>query len=84
MSVQVTIDLPKESLSILRITPENFAREMLLVATVKWYEIGRISQSKAAELLQISRAEFFDVLSRFGVSPFQTPPEELVKEIKDV
>ncbi len=57
---------------------------MCLAAAVKWYELGRISQSKAAELSGISRAEFLDALSEFGVSPFQTPPEELEKEIGDV
>ena len=50
MAVKVTIDIPEQVLSIIRDTPERFVKEMLLAAAIKWYEIGRISQSKAAEL----------------------------------
>ena len=44
---------------------------MRLAATVKWYEMGKISQSKASELNGLSRQEFLDALYRFDVSPFQ-------------
>jgi predicted HTH domain antitoxin len=81
MAFQVMIDIPETSFSILRTTPEIFVRELRLAAAVKWYEIGRISQSKAAELAGVSRVEFLDALSRFNVSPFQTLPEELAKEV---
>lgn len=84
MTLQVTIDVPETSFSILRTTPEVFVRELRLAAAVKWYEIGRISQSKAAELAGVSRVEFLEALARFNVSPFQTLPEELVREVNDV
>jgi len=69
MSVNVTIDIPESSFSILRTTPESFAQEMRLAAAVKWYEIGKVSQSKAAELAGLSRAEFLKALGQFNVSP---------------
>jgi predicted HTH domain antitoxin len=84
MAFQVMIDIPETSFSILRTTPEIFVKELRLAAAVKWYEIGQISQSKAAELAGVSRVEFLDALSRFNVSPFQTLPEELAQEVKDV
>ena len=80
MSLQVTIDLPEASFSILRTTPEAFVKELRLAAAVKWYEVGKISQSKAAELAGISRAEFLRALGEFQVSPFQMTPEELEAE----
>jgi predicted HTH domain antitoxin len=49
---------------------------------VKWYEIGRLSQAKAAEIAGVSRAEFLDSLARFRVSPFQVTAEELMAELK--
>ncbi|WP_045222070.1 UPF0175 family protein [Desulfonatronum thioautotrophicum] len=83
MSVQVTIDVPETSFSILRTTPTAFAQELRLAAAVKWYEIGRISQSKAAELAGISRAQFLTALGQFNVSPYQVTPEELAAEVRD-
>jgi predicted HTH domain antitoxin len=55
MSVQVVFELPEEVFSALRRTPEAFVTEMRLAAAVKWYEIGLLSQSKAAELAGVSR-----------------------------
>jgi predicted HTH domain antitoxin len=54
-----------------------------LAAAVKWYELGTISQSKAAELAGVSRQEFLEALNRFKVSPFQVTPEELAREAAD-
>ena len=80
MTVRVSIDVPEEAFSVLRTTPEGFAEELKLAAICKWYELGKVSQSKAAALAGVSRAEFLMVLGRFAVSPFQTTPEELVAE----
>jgi len=64
-----------------RTSPDAFVKEMRLAAAVKWYEIGTISQSKAAEIAGISRYEFLEALSRFQVSPFQVTPDELAEEL---
>ncbi len=80
MSVQVVLELPEEVFSALRRTPEAFVAEMRLAAAVKWYEIGSLSQSKAAELAGVSRQKFLTSLARFNVSPFQVTPQELAQE----
>jgi len=81
MSTQITIDVPDDAFSALRSKPEDFVKEMRLAAAAKWYEIGMISQSKAAELAGVSRERFLEALSRFQVSPFQETPEELSEEL---
>ncbi len=81
MSVQITIELPEEIFSALRYTPEIFANEMRLASAVKWYEMGLLSQSKAAELAGLSRQAFLQSLARFNVSPFQVTPAELAEEL---
>ena len=83
MSVRLNIDIPEAVLSITRGTPEHFVQEMRLAAAVKWYEIGRISQAKAAELAGLNRHKFIEALSRFNVSPIQTTPEELTREFNE-
>jgi len=50
---------------------------------VKWYELGMISQSKAAELAGVSREKFLVALNRFRVSPVQVTAEELAREAAD-
>ena len=80
MSYKLTINIPEDAFSILRTNPDEFARELLFAALSKWYEEGKISQSKAAEIAHISRVEFLEVLKDHGVSPFQVSKEELQKE----
>jgi predicted HTH domain antitoxin len=63
----MTIEMPEGVLTALRKDPEAFARELCLVAAVKWYELRQVSRARAAEIAGISRAEFLDTLGRFGV-----------------
>jgi predicted HTH domain antitoxin len=83
VSLQVTIDLPEDVFSLLRKSPAEFVAELRLAAAVKWYEMGEVSQSKAAELAGVSRQAFLEALRRFKTSPFQTTPEELAREAAD-
>jgi predicted HTH domain antitoxin len=68
-------------LASLRCDPDRFSHELRLAAAVKWYESGILSQSRAAEIAGVSRAEFIEELGRFGVSPFQVDADELTGEV---
>ena len=78
--VRMTIDVPELALAALRKSPEEFAKEFRLAAAVKWYEMKRVSQARAAEIAGLSRSEFLEALARFGVSPFQYSAEEIIQE----
>jgi predicted HTH domain antitoxin len=77
---KLLIEVPEEALALLRQDEAGLARELKLAAAVKWYELGKLSQDRAAALAGMSRSEFLTALSRFGVSPFQEDPEDLDRE----
>lgn len=79
----LSIELPETAFAALRKAPDEFVREMRLAAAVKWYELGELSQGRAAEIAGVSRAEFIDALARFRVSPFQYSADELREELAD-
>lgn len=82
MSVSLKFDMPEGAFSALRKSPVEFTEELRLAAAVKWYEMGRISQEKAAEIAGLSRKAFIFSLSKFGVSPFQYSVEEIKEELE--
>jgi predicted HTH domain antitoxin len=77
----MTIDVPEDAGAALRKTPQDFARELRLVAAVKWYELKMLSQERAAQVAGLSRAEFLLALGRFGVSPFQYGADEVLADV---
>jgi len=81
--MKVTVDIPRGSLSITRERPEEFARSLRIAAAMKWYELGRISQSKAAELIGCSRLELFHHFQEYGVPAVQISTGDLEREILD-
>ena len=80
----ISIQLPETIFSALRKAPDEFVQEMRIAAAIKWYEIGEISQSKAAEIAGLTRSEFINALSRYQVDFIQYTAEELAEEMANV
>lgn len=78
---RIEIQVSDGALASLHFAPDQFSRELRLAAAVKWYESGKLSQSRAAEIAGLSRTEFMDALGRFQVTPFQTFAKELCDEV---
>ena len=81
MAVWVSADLPDDVFSALGTNPENCVRAMRLVAAVKWCGLGMLSQSKAAGIAGVTWHDLLEARSQLKVSPFQTTPEELAREL---
>jgi predicted HTH domain antitoxin len=79
----VSMNLPETAFAALRKAPDEFVRDMRIAAAVKWYELGELSQGKAAEIAGLTRAEFISALARFKVSPLQYTAGELKEELDD-
>ena len=84
MSKQVIVEVPEHAVTMFGGSEASFGREMYEAAVVQWYDEGRISSGKGAELLGLARAEFLELLLRHHVTPFQYSPEELAEELKGV
>ena len=84
MSVLLKIEMPEGAFSALKQDHEGLTRELRLAAAAKWYEMGIISQEKAAEIAGLSRTKFIFSLSKYGVSPFQYTVEEIREELDRV
>ena len=75
--MKLEIDVPDSAFSALRQPPKELTACLRLMAAAKLYEIGHLSQERAAELAGQCRQEFIVSLSRLGVSPFQGVEDDL-------
>ena len=73
----VTVMIPDDTFATVRRAPDQVAREMRVAIAVRWFEQGLVSQGKAAEIAGVSRAEFINALSDFGVSASQESAEDI-------
>ncbi len=75
--IQVPDGLPQS----LKMSDEEFAREARLLLAAKLYELGRVSQSVAADLAGVDRLTFLELLGRYGVAAINLRDEEVQHEI---
>ena len=78
----LTVELPDDVFSALRLAPEEFTREMRLAAAIYWYQRGEISQEKAAAIAGLDRTDFILALARAGVDAFLVDFDDLRRELK--
>lgn len=77
----VSIQVPDSALSVFAHLDDDLGKSILEAAVVKLYELGKVSQAKAAEILGLSRANFIDLLASYRVSAWQYTKEELNEEL---
>ena len=81
MPEQVTLEFPDGAFSAIQLSPTEFAEALKRAAVCKWYELGMVSQAKAAELLGVSRVQLMHVLAAHRSSWVQDTAAELEAEL---
>ncbi len=76
----INITFPMDVFSALNKTPEELSDEIRLAAAVKWYEMGIVSQDKAAEIAGKNREDFLLSLPKFRDLSFQHSSDETLRE----
>jgi hypothetical protein len=84
MTHTLRIEIDDEVLLALNKSPEEMASDIRLAAAAKWYELGVISQEKAAQMAGLTRSSFIEALGRFGVSPFQESVADIVQAVREL
>ncbi len=82
MNVQsVVLNITDDFLLSIKKTPEELVSEIVLMAAIKMFELGKLSSGKASELAGISRREFLEKCSMYGVSIFNYSDDEIAEEL---
>jgi predicted HTH domain antitoxin len=76
----IALQIPDEIPLALKIPQNYIGSELLLLAAVKLYELGRLSSGAAARLAGIPRVVFLSKLADYGVNTFQLTEEQLMQE----
>ena len=63
-------------------TKEEMEHHIRLMASLKMFELGKVSSGKAAQLAGMTRVEFLETCGRYRVSVFNYPLEEVEREIR--
>ena len=77
---QIVVNVPDQVLLAEKTDEAGFARELLMLAAVKLYELGRLSSGRAAELAGMARVAFLLNMGRYRVFPLEDELRDLDAE----
>ena len=79
--LRISVELPEDALAISQLSRRAASEEMRRLFFLELVRQERLSHAKAAELLEMSPAEFLVFMARHQVSPFVFTEAELADEL---
>jgi len=84
MEQVINVTYPKQLAFSLKMQDNEFIQEMQKLAIIKLYELGKISSSMAAKILNLTRVDFVELINKYQVSFFSyASEEELLNDLKN-
>lgn len=82
-SEELKIRFPTGFEEAVHVTKGELEQQILLMAGLKMFELGKLSSGKAAELAGMSRVEFFEACGKYHVSIFNYSQQQVENEIEN-
>ena len=80
----LSVSYPKELAFTLKMQDNEFVNEMKKLTVVKLYELGKISSSFAAKILNLNRVVFLELINKYQVSFFyHSSDNELLNDLQN-
>jgi len=84
MEQVINVTYPKQLAFSLKMQDNEFIQEMQKLAIIKLYELGKISSSMAAKILNLTRVDFIELINKYQVSFFSyVSDDELLNDLKN-
>jgi len=81
---KMELSVSEDILLALNEKPSEFLKDIRIFAAIKFFEIGKLSLGKAAELAEMSKLDFIELLSQQNISVYNYPPEELEEDLGNI
>lgn len=81
MPLNFEVQSPPDFADAVQLTQNELNRQILLMAALKMFELGKISSGKAAQLAGMTRVDFLEICGEYKVSIFNYQDDEIEDEL---
>ncbi len=83
-TLTVALRLPRDLLAALDVSSAQLEPRLLELIALELFREGLISSGKGAEILELSKIEFVQLLAQRGICYFRESPEELAADVQAI